>query len=373
MRYFFATAKDKDFKALKDSGFTGVVFDYNEDVKKEVTSASECGLEAWISLNKKESIPAGYLSNIGGRLSVETKTADVVTPDVMEEILLGIDSDCCGKIDGFVVPVPDIYGIIWNDSLDEECQKFGIDKNDSLIDLFVEENPVSTYRSWYYERAERLILKEYLIPLKELAESYGKKVSFDIGEMETQYDLAEKMINPFRIVEDGILFTIRSGKGNSFEAKSMILSLGEDNFNIIAEDCDLLKEFLNENTCDNKADILLIKPSRGVMERYIRRRKAKYRTETSALIAATDGTYYTNMLFEKGFSFHSTDEFGIEKHGVGKDGKFEFKGREYGKILICDSCRFSDKGMEVLKNAEKSGVRINDEGLIRALQSDLEE
>ncbi len=368
MRRFFTDEKYSDFKNLKNKGFTGVIFEYGENIEEKILLAATSGLEIWILLSRKESIPFSHLLNIGGRMSIEEENVYAVMPELIGEYLSKLD-ECAEKVTGVIIPLPDVRGIIWSDSLEDECERLEIDKNECLVDLFVEENIESAYRSWYYERAEKIIINEFLLPVKKCAETYGKRVSFDIGKIETQYDLAEKFVNPFRLVEEGLSLSMRWGKENSSEAKAMVLSMSDESLNILAEEC--FDESLENKTSEE--NILLIKPSRGVMERYVRRKKKKYRTETPAIVAAMDGTYYTSMLFEKGFNFNQTDEFGVEKYGTVEDGKIKLGDREYNRILICDSCRFSDKGMEILTNAEKSGVKINDKDLMSILWSEAEE
>lgn len=369
MRRLFADGDNTNFNMLKNNGFTGVAFEYDKCTQNKILSASECNLEVWILLSEKESISPAYLLNIGGRLSVEEKAIDITTSCILSEKYSDMDENSKNLVTGFIVPFPNICGIIWDDSLESECDRLGIDKNDNLIDLFDEEPLESTYRAWYYEQAERLIIEKYLLPLKEFAESYGKKISFDMGAMETQYDLAYKMANPFRFMESGIAATFRQGTGLSFETEAVMICPGAKDFSILT-DCI---EYAQKESEPLKSDILLIKPSRGVMERFVMRKRRKYRLETPALIAAMDGTYYINMLKEKGFNFHCADEFGIERYGFSGDGKFRLGEQEYGQILICQSCRFSQKGINILKKAEEDGVCINSESLIKILGAELEE
>ncbi len=384
MRLFFGLAKDNtDFRIVKEIGFSGVLLDMTANLKKNILAADREGLAVWVKVNETEKKEITCIENIGGRATETNGEIYVVTEKFLDNMCSLIGDVSFSQIEGFVVPVPEFSGTLWNDTIEKECEKYGYDIYDGRMELFDEEKIESTFRAHYYEAVEKYVLSKYLIPVKTWASTLGKKVSFNIGTMQTQYDLAVKMINPFRLAEEGLSVAVTKSVGNDFETAAMLNSFGKESENLFLSDggdCDIFSASIIVSSspfrCDNKncdADILLVKPSRGVMERYIWKRSKSVRVESPALIAAMDAMYYTDMLYEKGIGFTSTDEFGIEKYGDSKKGFFVFKGKKYNQVLICDSCRFSDKGIKILSKAEKDGVLINDKTLTDAILEDWEE
>lgn len=347
------TCDDTDFIAAKNMGFDGVVIDFSDDTEERIKRAKDAGLEVFISVSETEAVECKYLENIGGRFSEKSGFAQVVTVEHLDKLLSGVSKELNKIIDGFILPTPEFSGLIYACESEYElsCEQF--------LELFVDETIISSVRSWYYENIEKIIMNDYLLPLVKWADKNGKNISFNIGKPEIQCDLAGNMINPFRLQENGI--SVAAYAGNA-ETDSFLCSL-KDSIAIL-EDLNIKK---NET-----ADILLIKPSRGIMERYVyRKRSGAMRKETPAVLAATEARFYEDMLYEKDLAFNVTDEFAIEKFASSKKGKLYLNGNQYSQVLICDSCSFSDEGIKILKSALRKGVCINNEALTDVLMGEL--
>lgn len=247
------------------------------------------------------------------------------------------------NIRGFIVPVPEISGPIWNDRF---ARMLGEDCHAIVYELFDHEIEKSQLRSWYYETVGKYILRTYMIPLKKFAENIGKEIIFNLGKAEMQYDLMRKIITPDVLKKAGLSLAIHKECGNIEK------ELGFSN-----KDFVISGDFLAKVEKDDGAKILLIKPTRGVMERFVQGeiRNKPNRLETPALLAAIESTYYSDMLIENGYSFDVTDERRLPKVD---------DLRKYENVLICKSCLFTEKETKKIDKLQKYGIKINDEKLI---------
>ncbi len=294
-----------------------------------------------IRLSAKIVKPVKVLCGHAGRIAIDDGEVRYASVKELKLLLKNIDS-FKDRIRGFIVPVPDVSGPIWNDKL---AKRLGEDCDDILYELFDPEIEKSHLRSWYYETVGNHILRTYMIRLKKFADSIGKEVIFDLGTVEMQYDLMKKMIIPGLLKKAGISMAVRKESGNiekelGFSDKDFIISEG----------------FLTKVEKDD-AKILLIKPTRGVMERFMQgeiKRKPN-RLETPALLAGIEGVYYSDMLTEKGYSFDVTDEIRLPKLS-------DFA--KYENVIICKSCLFTEKETKKIGRLQKYGVKINDKDLI---------
>ncbi|MBR5809663.1 MAG: hypothetical protein IKY39_06170, partial [Clostridia bacterium] len=247
-------------------------------------------------------------------------------------------------IQGFVAPVPEISGPLWNEKLAKMCNMQEMD-NEILYELFDDDIEISPVRSWYYANLEKYILKSYILPLKRFCKNTGKKLVFDLGNVEIRYDLMKTMINPYNIKKAGLSVVVHKQNGNIEKE----LGFSSEDFVISGNSI--------ENVTKENAKILLINPVRGVMERYIQGeiKTRPNRFETPALSAAIEGTYYCDMLTENGYAFDVTDEIRLPK---------ESDLKRYENILICKSCLFTEKEKKRIDKLQKCGVKINDKDLI---------
>lgn len=248
-------------------------------------------------------------------------------------------------ISGFIVPVPEISGPIWNATLAKICKVQDAD-NEFLYELFEDYIEISHMRSWYYENLGKYILRTYMLPLKRFCKSVGKEIIFDFGNVEMQYDLMKNMISSHSLKKAGLSLAVHKENGNI-----------EKELGFSSDDYVIKKGVLKKVSKKTKPNILLIKPTRGVMERFIQGEiKARpNRLETPALSSAIESTYYVDMLTEMGHSFDVTDEIHLPKDD-------ELK--KYENILICESCLFTEKEKKRIDKLKKYGVKINNNQLL---------
>jgi hypothetical protein len=192
-----------------------------------------------------------------------------------------------------------------------------------------------------------------MLPQNEMLKSVGKTAGFYIGKKELQYDLIGSLINTTLLKHMG--FSL----GISCEKEVTETEFGFRNGDFI----------FCENSCKKitqkrvTKDILLVKPMRGVIDRYMETGR-RNRLETTALASAIEGVYFCDMLKEKGYTFDVADEFSfMTKRNL----------RKYTDILICGSCLFADKEMSKINRILVKGIRINSQDLISELSEQGEE
>lgn len=251
------------------------------------------------------------------------------------------------NVGGIIVPVPTISGPLWNARLAKMC-RLEEDNNDILYELFDDEIEVSPVRSWYYINLAKYILRTYMLPLKRLCKSMGKELIFDLGCIDMQYDLMKVMINPGLIKRAGISLAVHKNGGNI-----------ENELGLSGKDFIVNGDKL-ERVAKNEAKMLLIKPMRGVMERFVQGeiKEKPNRFETPALSAGIESVYYCDMMSDAGISFDVVDEICLPK---------ERDLRKYEDILICKSCLFTEKDKKKIDKLQKYGVKVNDGNLIFSL------
>lgn len=248
-------------------------------------------------------------------------------------------------VTGFIVPVPKISGPIWNKSLAKLC-KVDVENTEILYQLFDEEIEISSVRSWYYTNLSKYILRTYILPIERFCKSIGKEIIFDLGNVEMQYDLMKNAVNPDIMKKAGLSLLVH--KNGNIEKE---LGFSSEDFVISG---DSLKRVTKPD-----AKILLIKPIRGMMERFIQGeiKSRPNRLETPALLSGIESTYYCNMLADSGYAFDAADEMHLPKDL-----------KKYENILICESCLFTEREKKRIDKLQKNGVNINDNELICKLQ-----
>ncbi len=285
------------------------------------------------------------LCQLAGKTDIKTGEVRYVSVKDLKRLLKN-DETLQDSVSGFVVPIPEISGPVWNDKIAKMCKMTEGD-SEFLYELFDDEIETSSVRSWYYENLAKYILKTYMLPLKRFSRSIGKEIIFDLGNIEMQYDLMEKMINPCMLKKSEISLLVHKETGNIEKE----LGFSENDF--VIKD-DTIKRCEKR---EQEPKILLIKPMRGVMERFVLQeiRKKPNRLETPALLSAIESVYYCDMLSEKGYNFDVADEMNLPK-------VIDLK--KYEHILICKACLFTEKETKKIDRLQKFGVKINDKDLI---------
>ena len=384
MKYFSevrADSKEVFFGKLKSSGFSGVILKVSDSLAEQVGFAQKYELEVWIKCENGENAEYGCAVLDDFRVVAEKSVFKTVTAEMLDKIRNSLPNAAFEYITGIISPLPAITKPYMSDALADEYQKsFGSDIFEYIKILFDEEEETSSFRSWYFTHAFELIFDETAAPLKEWCESRGKKFSAfagDIGGIHPlNYGIFLEMLHEHNL-------SVSFAYPKSCEYPVAASGFKNGGF-VFAETDDLpqkadYENIVCERICGKAAkpvnpDILLVIPSRGVMERFVfKKKRLKYNIESPAGEAAAEGMYYADMLYEKGFDFGAADEFTIEKSGGVENGKFLLFGREYGQIIVCRSCAFSDSGIELLNKAYENGVCINNSGLLDILNSELSE
>ncbi|MDD6214382.1 MAG: hypothetical protein PUB42_04285 [Firmicutes bacterium] len=382
MKYFSearADSKEVFFDKLKSNGFSGVVLKVSDNLAEQIGFASKYELEAWIKCENSETAEYSCAMIDGFRVDFGETSFKTVTSAMLEKIKDSLSKTDFEYITGIISPLPTITKPYINYSLAEKYRSsFGSDFFEYIKILFDEEEGLNSFRSWYFTNAFELIFDELVRPIKVWCDSYGKKFSAfaeDVGGIHPiNYGIFLEMI-----YEHNVSVSFLYPKSCEYPIAASGFKSGGF---VFAETDDLLQKAYYENiVCERisgkeaapvNPDILLIIPSRGVMERFVfKNKRLKYNIESPAGESAAEGMYYADMLYEKGFDFGAADEFTIEKLGSVKNGKFLLFGREYGQIIVCRSCTFSDSGIELLNKAYETGVCINNSGLLDILNSEL--
>lgn len=272
-------------------------------------------------------IPALNLVEFAGRWDTEPGNIRVVTCESFENMLRNMDSDI-ESVSGFILPIPKLSGLLWQEDFENVLDDIG-----EIYDIFDEYVPQSSVRSRYFEMLEDYIITKYMYPVQSFAKKIGKSISFDMGAGVIQYDFMP-VINPVRLAYEGFSLT--------FEKSSPEI------------------DAIGGLTDRSKGNILLIKPVRGCRRQYVYTgEKRRVRMETLALCTSFEGTFYCERLTKYGINFTAVDEYWFENSAYVKEGKICLNFAEYEKIILCKGCFFSEKGENILAEADKSGVLIN--------------
>lgn len=280
------------------------------------------------------------LSEQAGKMATRNGEVRYVSP----KDLKGAVKNIKGKV---IVPVPEISGPIWNAGLAKMC-KMDVENTEILYELFDDETKISSVRPWYYINLAKYILRTYILPLKRFSKAMGCELILDLGNIEMQYDLMKKMITIDVLKKSGLSLLVHKESGNVEKE----LGFSDNDF--------VMKGNVAEGVTKEDAKILLIKPTRGVMERFIQGeiKKRPNRLETPALLSAIESVYYCDMLTKRGHIFNVADETCLKRENDLK---------RYEHILICKSCLFTEREKKKIDKLRKWGIKINDSELIASL------
>lgn len=323
--------ENTDFFVLKRKGKSRVIIKDTPKIREEIKNAVSFGLDVTVYAEPNTYDKAFELTDFCGKIKYAEKEIKYTGVQDLECLKRHLGDAFC-LISGIMIPMPHTVNPIYNAEMEKLCS-FGADCDEFLYELFDSERKISRIRSWYYENLEKYVINNYMEPQKRLLLKLGKRTIFDIGKMDMQYDLAERMINPISLSKKGFSLGIKSGRSYvSYSRK--VRGKGKP--------------------------ILVVNPTRGVMERYVRGEvKGKQnRLETPALVAATEGEYLCEMLERCGYSYHIADEFFF-------GGRKRFT--DYESILVSDGCLFTESEERHIKDLEKSGIKINPTDLLREL------
>lgn len=309
----------------------------NELAKK----AKDMGFSVWVQGNCTEDISACILDGFAGRVSLEQGNICAATCKAFKKMLNDI-SISLEFIDGFILPVPKLSGLLWSDDFENAIHDSG-----DIFDIFDEYVTESPVRQRYFEMLEDYIISKYIEPVHSFAKKIGKRISFDMGSGEIQYDFMP-VLNPIRMISQGLSLTFEK---HTAEIDAM---------------CNL------PDNCKDAERVLLIKPVRGCRRKYVYTgEKRRARVETPALCTSFEGTFYCERLTQHGINFTAVDEYWFENSAYVKEGKINLNSAEYKEIILCNGCFFSEKGKNILAEAKKCGVLINPGEILQKLMEEV--
>lgn len=347
---FAFVESNADFKALSKKGIKRVLLKADEDVYNTTKRAAACKMEIMLWLDSDKIKRKKTIVQHAGRIIFETGHIRFTSTDKIEEILTKLGK-LARHIHGVVIPTPEIDGLLWNKEIEKLC---GFCGDSQLYELFDEEVERSFVRSRFYMGFSKYIVERYMKPQKTFLEMHGIKAIFDISALTYKNDSLRKMLCPVMLKNANLLLATTREDGRVEKE----IGFSKDDFVITN---DAIKNVENES-----GGILLVRPVRGILERYIHncKRRVMSRIETPALSTAVEGMFYSTMLEEKGYTFDVADEFSFYKE---KDFS------KYKAILICESCLFEEAEMKKIKALEEKGIDINPTELICDLMAKGEE
>jgi hypothetical protein len=318
MRYRLKIAgrEDVDFKKIKESGFGGVIFTESLLDFEKLKSAKKKRLKTFFHISDFKSDACFYIDSGG----VHEGDLYRVTLDTVKKVIKNL-GDALDMLDGFVIPVPSIKGLLWNDEFPSVYEDFcGKDIKDDLPAIFDKDTQNPYFRIWYYSITAKMLFFEDILPLAKYLESLGKKACFDFGRRGKSIELIKKQLNPFLFQSHKIPVIYETDGG-------ITLVCG--------------KEKYKQN--------LLVLPMRSIMLNFAYGSKYS-RQESPLVLALAEEEYFKNSLKKCKIEYSAVSEFEFSCMKQAELKKFD-------NILVCESCVFSDNRVEMLKNM---GYNIND-------------
>ncbi|MBE7015429.1 MAG: hypothetical protein E7417_01230 [Ruminococcaceae bacterium] len=383
-KYFTKIEKDMQeryFPALKLSGVSGVIFDSDNVFRSSLSYANKYNLDAWVKVEKTTSENIAYMDYDSSGIVYEDSSVFYTSLDILKETAGSMPEN--SNVSGYIIKYPNFRGVIWDKSFAEDFYKeYSNYIEDYLYLLFEPYEKQAPFRYWYMENCQKFIYKKYISPILRWAKRVNINVCFDVGDEQTYFLQMEKGVFLLDLIEKGVSVYANHKKNCIYETgiimskygKNCFLAASEPDDNLRDLDINVVSQSIPQTEGDiiSKSHILLVRCERGVAERF-----AKYKNplddsnECAALDASFEGTYYCDMLYEKGFSFEVTSEKYFEKYTSYKNKVLTYKGVIVDQILLCKSCVFSKKGISILNRVSKDGICVNNISLIDILESSL--
>lgn len=374
--------REEYFSAVKLTGVGGIIMPFNEMVSSNLANAKKHGLSFWSEFDKTQKETLTYLDIDSSDIIYCEKETKVLALNDLKEVIKSMSKSDRELLDGIIVKYPDFSSFLWDESFKEDYyNEFSNYIEDYLYLLFEPAEKQVAFRSWYFEKCSDFVYKKYICPLIKWAKSKGINLCFDIGKEESEYYYLKRHVDIMYLLEKGVSLCVNHNPNGITETCIMLSKYSGNSFVVSNYDSridSLSLNFIAHAKCNqdfvkkSKDCILLIRASRGVMQRCVEADNEDISvTENDAVKASLEGTYYTDMLFEKGFQFEITSEKLFEKHAKFKNGIFTYKDKKINQVLLCNSCVFTKKGIKLLNSLLDGGVCINNANLINILGSDL--
>lgn len=317
---------DEDFNRIRENGFGGVIFTENLLSKGNLETAKKKKLMTFLHISDLSRESCFYLDSTG----VKKGDLYAVTIKSAKNAVKRL-GDRLDIIDGFVIPVPILKGLLWNEAVSILYEDFcGRDIKYDMPAIFDKYAEDVDLRVWYYKTSAEVLFLEYIIPMWQYFAALGKKACFDFGRADKGIELIKKQLNPFWFQKTGIPVIYESDKGIS-------LICGRE----------------------MKKPNLLVLPFRAVMLNYAY--GAKYSRQESALVLTlADEEYYKNSLKKCKIDYKAVDEVTFSNM---KKGQLE----EFENILICNCCALTNDDKDRIAALKKAGCKINEKTFLDML------
>ena len=182
-----------DFEKLKEEAVKGIIFSPESVSAENLKMAKKNKFKRFVYLGELTKTACKYIANDGIK-SGKIVFASVSAVKNTIKRLASVMSD----INGFVIPVPCISGLFWDDSFVAEYEEFcGRALYDELPILFDSDTSYSEVRIWYYNRAAQKIFTDYVLPVCEYIKSLGKTACVDLGNTERGDCFIRKLSMPY--------------------------------------------------------------------------------------------------------------------------------------------------------------------------------
>ncbi|MBR4720603.1 MAG: hypothetical protein IK057_02445 [Clostridia bacterium] len=194
MRYklSYIATEDINFGRLKNDAVGGIIFSSKSLSMENLENAKKNKLKRFIHLGELDKRTCNYLSDCG----IKEGKISFISPFSAEKAINGL-GDLISQTDGFVMPIPCISGLFWDNSFPEEYEKtYGYNLYDELPVLFDCDTHYSKVRIWYYKVAAEKIFESYISPVCEYIKSCGKTVCVDLGNMQRGDYFIRKLLMP---------------------------------------------------------------------------------------------------------------------------------------------------------------------------------
>lgn len=318
------TNKDSDFKKLKADGYGGVIFSEKGLTAEKLSDARKNGLKNFVYIEDLTKCKCTCIDS-DGITDGEVFAVSVAAVKQAIKSLNGVISE----IDAFSVPVPCISGLLWNDLFPYEYEEFcGRDLYDDLPLLFDANTQYASIRVWYYRRAAEKIFSEFILPVCQYAKKEGKKVFFDLGNIERGDYAVRKLVLP------------------SLFHKAKIPVIREENG----------ERYFISPMHDRGAKTLFVTAMRHIMEMYAWDAVfSKEESEFSLLV--WEEKYYRNSFEKSGIKAQIIDDFALSDMRLSALKRFD-------DILLAKGCMIENSKKEKVLNL---GVRIDNAELLKRL------
>jgi len=320
---FLSERENYDFFEMKKSGITGVVFQDFLDSQR-IRAAKSAGLSVYIIISATEKKPCKYLEKEGIR---EGYLYYVSKQNI--KVLLELEN-----IDGYIMQTPIFSGLLWDDSFNEEYEnKFGTSLLDIFSEMFDEELEELPLREWYYEAVVNYSFRKMVLPIIRLAKKHNKDIICSFESQIERYSNLKKALYKDLYAKNGI---------KTIEDKSDYL------------------ELLETHDISN-IDVLVIYPKRFILQSYLYGKKIG-KTESRFLLSLFEEGCYTSSLKKCNYRYTSLSEKAVTSLKRSELTRFS-------NIIICESCIFEQKEINMIKYAQRKGVMVNSKELLDELEA----